>query len=246
MPAPKAIPLYERVKNHILSGIGSGQWKVGARLPSEHELMAQLGASRMTVHRALRELSAAGVLVRIQGVGSFAAARKPVAALLEITDIADDIFARGHRHRSKIIALEAIRADADLAARFALRRGAKIFHSVILHFEDEAPVQLEERFVSPKFAPDFLAQDFTETTTARYLLGIAPPIELEHVIDAVAPDERTRFLLQIDALEPCLRLQRRTWSESGPATRSILIHPGSRYSLGGRYNLPTALANTPV
>jgi GntR family histidine utilization transcriptional repressor len=246
MPAPKPTPLYERVKTHILSGITSGQWQAGARLPSEHELMGQFGASRMTVHRALRELSAAGILVRSQGVGSFVAARKPVAALLEITDIAEDIVARGHEHRSKIITLEAIRADADLAAQFSLNQGAKIFHSLILHFEGDAPVQLEERFVSPKFAPDFLVQDFAATTTARYLLGIAPPIELEHVIDAVAPDERTRLLLQIGPAEPCLRLQRRTWSAAGPATRSVLLHPGSRYSLGGRYNLPAALANAPV
>ncbi len=237
MDDAKPQKLYERVKQHLLDGIAAGTWKEGERIPSEFELMDTLNASRMTVHRALREMSADGVLLRVQGAGSFVQPRTPRSALLEIHDISEDIAARGHTHRAELLVLETIRADAVLAAEFSLKPHAKLFHSEIVHYEGNAPVQLEERFISPSFAPDYLAQDFTQITPNRYLQSIAPPHEVEHIIHAVAPDARAQALLRIGPHEPCLRLLRRTWAKSGPATRSVFTHPGSRYSLGSRYTL---------
>jgi GntR family histidine utilization transcriptional repressor len=227
----KPLPLYERVKAHLSERIARGEWQNGARLPSEHELMASLGASRMTIHRALREMTAAGLLRRVQGLGTFIATAKPPTALLAVTDIAEDIAARGHSHRTSIVTLESIKANAAQAGYFALRPGAKLFHSVIVHFEDDTAIQLEERYVTPLFAPDYLAQDFTIGTTNRYLQTISPASEVEHLIQAIAPDAQTQAWLNIPATEPCLRLTRRTWTAAGPATRSILTHPGSRYAV---------------
>lgn len=56
-----ASPLYEKVKDFVLGNIGSGKWARNSRLPSENELVAALGVSRMTVHRALRELTSEGI-----------------------------------------------------------------------------------------------------------------------------------------------------------------------------------------
>ncbi|HYP62444.1 MAG TPA: histidine utilization repressor [Acidocella sp.] len=229
--------LYEQVKQYLRDGIAAGTWSEGGRIPSEFELMERLGASRMTVHRALREMSAEGLLLRIQGVGSFVQRQKPRSALLEIHDIAEDITARGHTHRAVVLCLEARRADSALAEDFRLSPARKINYSEIVHFEDDVPVQLEERFISPDFAPNYLRQDFTRMTTNRYLLSITPPDELEHVIHAVAPDERVQKRLRIGPREPCLRLLRRTWINTKLVTFSILTHPGERYSLGSRYRL---------
>jgi len=233
----KTVPLYERVKQHLRAGIAAGEWRDGERLPSEHELMARFSASRMTVHRALREMSAAGVVHRVQGLGTFVAKETPRLALLEVTDIADDIAKRGNTHTARVVTLEARRADAALAAAFGIKSGTRIFASEIVHEEDGVPVQLEQRFINPVFAPGYLAQDFTAVTTNAYLTAIAPPQEVEHVIHAVMPDARMQALLDIPAHEPCLLLERRTWTASGPATSSRLIHPGTRYSLGSRHDL---------
>jgi GntR family histidine utilization transcriptional repressor len=233
----KPLPLYERVKQHLRARIEAGEWRDGERLPSEHELMARFSASRMTVHRALREMSAAGMVHRVQGLGTFVAKETPRLALLEVTDIADDIASRGNKHEARVVTLEARRADPALAAAFGIRRGDKIFASDIVHEEDGVPVQLEQRFITPAFAPDYLIQDFTLITTNAYLTAIAPPKEVEHVIHAVMPDARVQALLDIPAHEACLLLERRTWTEAGPATKSHLIHPGSRYSLGSRHDL---------
>ncbi|MDE2240627.1 MAG: histidine utilization repressor [Rhodospirillales bacterium] len=229
--------LYEQVKTYLRTGIAAGTWKAGEKIPSEFELMDKLGASRMTVHRALRELSAEGVLLRVQGAGSFVQPPAPRSPLLEIHDIAEDITRRGHVHRAQVLALDSRPAGAEIAVEFSPRPRAKLFYSEILHFENEIPVQLEERYVSPAFAPDYLAQDFTAITPNRYLQSIEPPHEVEHIIHAGQPDARIQKLLQLAAHEPCLCLLRRTWAKAGPATRSLLTHPGSRYSLGSRYKL---------
>ncbi len=236
--------LYEQVKTYLLEGIAAGRWAEGGKIPSEFELMETLGASRMTVHRALREMSADGLLLRVQGVGTFVQPRAPRATLLEVYDIAEDISARGHTHRAEVLRLEALRADAALTAEFRLPPRGKIFYSEIVHYENGAAVQLEERFVSPDFAPGYLTQDFTTLTPNRYLQSIAPPAEVEHIIHAIAPDPHVQARLNIGPHEPCLRLLRRTWTQMGPATRSVLTHPGSRYSLGSRYR-PAAWSPKP-
>lgn len=235
-PAERAPPLYQRLKRDIAARVAAGVWGRDGRLPSEHELTAAFGVSRMTVHRALRELSAEGVVSRVQGVGTFVAERRPRQEFLQIHDIADDITSRGHRHRMSLIALEAVRAQPAQLLGFQLRPGARIFHSTVLHFENDVPVQLEDRFVSPRFAPSYLKADFTTETTAHYLLRLGPATEIEHTAFAATPASSVRMLLELgpDADAACLVLLRRTWSNGLPATQSEFIYPGARYSLGSR------------
>ncbi len=244
MHAPRPEKLYEQVKTYLRAGIAAGTWKASEKIPSEFELMERLGASRMTVHRALRELSAEGVLLRVQGAGSFVQPPAPRSPLLEIHDIAEDITKRSHTHKAEVLVLESRPASAEIAAEFQMRPRSKLFYSEILHFENGAPVQFEARYISPAFAPDYLAQDFTAITPNRYLQSIAPPYEVEHIIHAVAPDARLQTLLGLGPHDACLQLLRRTWAATGLATRSLLIHPGSRYSLGSRYK-PASFSTRP-
>jgi len=228
-------PLYERVKRYIADHIDSGAWGEDHRVPSEHTLVRQLGVSRMTVHRALRELTAEGMLTRIQGVGTFVAPPKPFSTLLEIRNIAEEIRGRGHQHAAEIHLLRSERAPLELARAMGLPPGAEVFHSILVHRENGVPVQVEDRHVNPAAAPDYLEQDFTRITPNEYLMRTAPLEEVEHVIEAIMPDRRVQRLLEIGPDEPCLLLHRRTWSRGAVAARARLLHPGSRYRLGGRF-----------
>ncbi|MBC7804511.1 MAG: GntR family transcriptional regulator, partial [Candidatus Parcubacteria bacterium] len=64
---------YARVKKFLKDGLAAGRWPPGALMPSEAELVAEFGVSRMTVNRALRELRSEGLVDRSQGIGTFAA-----------------------------------------------------------------------------------------------------------------------------------------------------------------------------
>ena len=243
-PCDEDIPLYQQVKDVIVSRILSGDWAEGVRVPSENELTRSLGISRMTAHRALRELTGEGWLTRVQGAGTFVAEAKPQSAVLDINSIAEEIRSRGHDHAAEVIQLRRERARALEARLLELETGAPLFHSLIVHRENGLPVQLEDRYVNPAAAPDYLRQDFTEVTPYDYLIAAAPLSDAEHVIMAVIPTEEERKLLEMKKGEPCLLLRRRTWSGGKSVTWARLLHPGDRYRLGGNFRGPGSGFNT--
>ena len=248
MPTPPAVaalvaqmgdspaPLYARVKQMITLQIENGSWPPHYRVPSESELVNQLGFSRMTINRALRELTAEGMLVRMQGVGTFVAEPKTQSALFEVHNIADEIASRGHRHTCKIITLGEEAAGSERALALDMREGQRVFHSLIVHYENDIAVQIEDRFVNAQVAPEYLKQDFTLQTPYAYLSQVAPLTEGEHVVEAILAEPEECRLLQIEPGEPCLLIRRRTWSGRTPVTAARLIHPGSRHRLEGRFS----------
>lgn len=231
-------PLYSQIKQLITSKIVSGDWKREEKIPSENNLVRDLGVSRMTVNRALRELTQEGVLTRVQGIGTFVAPQKQQSSVLDLKNIADEIRSRGHVHSCEVLCLEQRVADDHAAGIFDISPGDPVFHSLCLHREDGVPVQLENRLVNPLRSPRYLEQDFTKITPNEHLSGISPAREVEHVIEACMPDEEMQRLLEIKASEPCLRLYRTASSGGIIGTHAILDHPASRFQLVGRFNLP--------
>lgn len=228
-------PIYQRVKQAIISQIRGGNWKPHQRVPSESELVNELGVSRMTINRALRELTSEGFLIRMQGVGTFVAEAKAYTPMLEVHNIADEIAQRGHRHSSKILICEARPSDAEQAMQLGIVTGEILFYSQIVHYEDETPVQVEERFVNPRTAPDYLQQVMNNEAPYTYLMKIAPLTAGEHRVEAISANDTLRELLRLKEHEPCLLIHRRTWSGSHVVTVARLIYPGSRYQLFGRF-----------
>jgi GntR family histidine utilization transcriptional repressor len=230
-------PLYQVVKDHILRHIQSGQWRASQRVPSEHELVRDLGVSRMTANRALRELSALGILKRVAGIGTFVADLKVAGHPLTLRNIAEEIRERGHVHRSKLISLERVAPPEPVRERLALPRGQRqVFHSVIVHHENDIPLQLEDRYVNPALAPGYMNVDFARVTPNEYLTEVAPLQRVEHTVKAVAADARTRKLLELRRTEPVLLIERVTWSGGARASFALLQHPADRYELSGDFS----------
>jgi len=228
---PQAAARYLQVKDFILERIAGGTLRAGERVPSENELTRTLTVSRMTANRALRELAADGVLVRVAGVGTFVAEQRVHAHPLEVRNIADEIRARGHEYRVKVLALDSVSASRELAERCGVKPGAQLDYSLLTHFEDAAPLQVEERYVNPQVAPGYLRNDFSRTTPHEFLIRVAPLQRAEHIVRALVPERRIRRLLRLEAGEACLLIMRRTFSHGRIASVADLYHPGSRYEL---------------
>ena len=231
MSLPQAAARYLQVKDFILERIAGGTLRAGERVPSENELTRTLTVSRMTANRALRELAADGVLVRVAGVGTFVAEQRVHAHPLEVRNIADEIRARGHEYRVKVLALDSLSASRELAERCGVKPGAQLDYSLLTHFEDAAPLQVEERYVNPQVAPGYLRNDFSRTTPHEFLIRVAPLQRAEHIVRALVPERRIRRLLRLEAGEACLLIMRRTFSHGRIASVADLYHPGSRYEL---------------
>ncbi len=227
---------YIQIKNAITGHIEDGSWLPTEKIPSENELAEQFGVSRMTARRALDELCAAGFLVRSQGLGTFVADRRPMSSMLEIHNIAEEIADRGHAYSCRVAKLNRVSSDKRKAILLSVQEGQEIFHSTLVHFESGIPVQYEDRYVNPVFAPDYGLQDFNVQTPNVYLSSVAPLTEADHIVEAVLPSKAIAKSLKMDHSDPCLKITRRTWSKKGVVSFAYLYHPGDRYRLGSHLN----------
>ncbi|MEQ8356197.1 MAG: histidine utilization repressor [Kiloniellaceae bacterium] len=230
-------PLYQSIKSYVIDHIESGAWAPGARIPSESEISGFMAASRMTVNRAIRELTAEGRVTRIQGVGTFVAKPRQPATLLNIRSIGDEIAERGGVHACRVIFKTAEMAGDDVARALEIPPDASVFHVLLVHMENGRPVQIEDRHVNPPMAPGFLDQDFSQLTPSGYLLRLLPVTEIEHRIESKPLDAGERELLQVPKRESGLILNRRSWSGRQVVTCVRLVNPGSVYSVAGRFRV---------
>ena len=226
---------YQKVKDYLVQEMEHGRYAPGELMPSEAQLVGQFGVSRMTVNHALRELNDAGMVNRVQGVGTFAAPMNRLSSSLTIRDLHEEIESRGHHHHAVVHLQRAETVSSSLAPRIGLLEGAAVFHTLIVHFDNGVPLQCEDRYVNPARAPRYLNIDFTQITPTQYLLQVAPLWQAQYSIDAAAPTKKEAKLLGIAATEPCLIVQRRTVSRNTPITFARLVHPGGRYSLQGQF-----------
>ena len=231
-----AQPLYKQIKDVINNRIRQGQWQPGQKIPSENSLVDSLKVSRMTVHRALRELTREGVLNRVHGLGTFISEAPQHASLIQLKDIAEEITARNQTHTAKILVHLKIKASADIAQKMELALDAQVYYLEMIHFQDDLPIQLEQRYVNPQLVPDFMNIDFSRQTSTHYLISLFRPDEMEHRVQSVLAEEKTAEILMIDRSQPCLKLSRRTWKDNQVVTFVTLLYPGHLYDLAARYS----------
>jgi GntR family histidine utilization transcriptional repressor len=228
-------PIYQRIKDYLLKQIQAGNWKEGDAIPSEAMLAEQFKVSRMTVNRAVRELTTEQILTRVQGSGTYVAQHKYQATLVEIKSIAEEIRSRGHAHRSELHELKSAAAQPSMALQFQVQPGHTLFHSVIVHFENDIAIQVEDRWVNSELAPDYLRQNFSLITPNEYLVAVAPLQGVDYRIEAVVPPKAIADMLHINTREACLVLHRKTRSQAKIATIVTMWHPGKHYQFAGSF-----------
>ena len=64
-------PLYLQVKADIKNRILSKQYMPGDKLPTENELSDQYNVSKITIRKAIQNLSDEGYVNKVQGKGTF-------------------------------------------------------------------------------------------------------------------------------------------------------------------------------
>jgi GntR family transcriptional regulator, histidine utilization repressor len=224
-------PLYEQVKSHVLQKISSGEWPPYCRLPSEHTLVKDLEISRMTIHRALRELTQAGFLERIQGVGTFVAASKKETKLLELKEIDQVIRSRGSDYHCDIHFLQAEPADTNATKYLAIPAGEKVYRSYVVHRENNVPLMLEDRYVSPELLPGYLQTNLESSTADNYIASQFAVLSHENSIQAVISDAEISHFLELETTMACLILNRRSWYGEKIVSAARMVFPSTRYQI---------------
>ncbi|MCU7554256.1 histidine utilization repressor [Alteromonas sp. ASW11-19] len=229
-------PRFITIKSALLDDIAAGRLQPGAQVASENQLATRFGVSRMTARRAISELVTEGILARTQGVGTFVADSRPMASMLTVRGIQEEIRARGHKHHCELLCHDQRVAENGVAQWMGVDENTPLFYTELTHFDNDLAVQLEYRWVNPSWVPEYIHQDFSLTTPNEYLSKQAPLTEADHVVEAVLPSAAQAAALGVSASLPCLQIHRRTFSHLGVISVATLIHPGDRYRLGDHLN----------
>lgn len=227
-------PHYKNIQNYILNAIASGTYPTGAQIPTELEFTKKFGVSRMTVNKAITELTMQNILRRIPGKGTFVTAQKSESSPVQVADIAEEIRSRGNIHSVKILKKETIPANKSAAFGLGVFTGSEVYFCHLIHHENQVPLLLEKRYIHPVFVPDFMAQDFIKITPSGFLLKNYGLSQMEHTIEAIAATDTTADYLDISQGDPCLHITRRTWCNSNLISFAQFIASGNHYKLHSR------------
>ncbi len=120
--ALRSNPLYQQVKEALLTRLGHGEWQPGSTLPSEQELARVFQVSQGTVRKAIDELAAQHLLIRRQGRGTYVATHLESKVQFRFLRLRPD-FGEPGQPESRILSVERVRAPQTIAASLALKQG---------------------------------------------------------------------------------------------------------------------------
>lgn len=228
------IPAYQRIKSTILTKIHTGQWAVGSAIPTEMALSREFDVARMTVNRALKELTDEQVLERRQGSGTFVAQQRFNQTFITVRNIAHDIQNTGKRYYAKVISQLALpKSDLPPSARAVFDDTQRLYQVEIVHFGDGKPVQFERRFVDLTIIPAFEYQDFNTVNTSDYLISQVPLVRGCYFIEAMPCPSDVANFLECQPNSPALCLSRYTYSGDKVVTFVQMWHDGATFRFDG-------------
>jgi GntR family transcriptional regulator len=123
---PTYRPLYQQVKETLLSRLINGSWRPGVMLPSEMQLAEELSVSQGTVRKALNALTAEHLLVRAQGRGTFVAEPENSTNLFRFFRLTFDNGAQ-HFPESSTLSLRLQKAGAAAQQNLGLGSVSKVW-----------------------------------------------------------------------------------------------------------------------
>ncbi|WP_251636895.1 GntR family transcriptional regulator [Sporosarcina sp. NCCP-2716] len=149
-----AIPIYVQIEELLRERIAEGTYPVNSLIPSERDLSAQFGVSRMTVRQALLNLVKEGLLYREKGRGTFVAEEKMEQPLNGLTSFTEDMKARGFVPGTKLIGFSIVQPDAQIAAKLGLDGEASVYKIIRIRYADNTPMAIERSFLPVGLLPE--------------------------------------------------------------------------------------------
>lgn len=231
--ARRAAPIYARIEADLRRAIGDGTWPVGSRLPSEARLCDTYGVSRMTVRQALERLTAAGLLRRRQGVGTFVATSKIERVASRLLGFREDALAHGVTPDVRVLSHAFEPVGHEDGEVLGTGPDAEVLRVRRLRLADGEPIGLNVIVVVPRFSHALAPLDFQ----GSFYDGVAKVLGVEvaraeQTVEAVSGGDETPGLLDVSASDPLLRVTRVTHLADGRLlglTRSL--YRGDRYFL---------------
>jgi GntR family transcriptional regulator len=212
-------PLYVQAAQQIQDRIEAGQLRPGDRVPSEPELVRDLGVSRATARAALDHLVGVGIVRREQGRGTFVQTPTLVQRRPQLGSFTESVRQNGQRPEQRLVRRETVDPTREpLAMHFSTDE--PILRLVRLRLVDGDAVGLHRHLITASVAE---AADVTEETLAGpdaslyALFGAAGLriVEAEEHLRAIGASEEDAELLSVAPGTPLMRVLRVSYDADG-------------------------------
>ena len=232
--AAEGIPAYRRVADKLAARIRSGELAPRARVPSERELAAEHGISRMTARAAVDLLARRGLVERKERSGAFVARPKIEQNLNTVAGLSEQLEGRGVAPGAKVIQACTVPAgdleDAEIAARLGLSDEDRVHVVMRVRTGDGEPLVLEENYLPERLLPRLLGEDLTAGLYAlmRERYGLYPARSRQE-LEPTLLDPDAAAALEAGPDTPALRVTRAAWDAQGsPIEFARDLHRGDR------------------
>ena len=221
----EGVALYIQVREALREQIESGLLNPGERLPSEEELAAQFGVSRMTVRQGVSDLTDEGLLYRRRGIGTFVTQFHLERDHNRLTDFFETARAEGFKAEVRLLSREVIPAKLMIANELGLQENEPVVRIQSLRLAGNVPVTIYDEYVPYKLRPELLTEDLRSRAAWQILEESGLVIKRAvQVIEARGADEEIAVLLDIEEDSPILFKNRVIYAEDGSPVEVILCH----------------------
>lgn len=233
MAADLPQPLYARLRDALRARILDGALAAGDRLPSESELSAAHGVSRITVRQALGDLQKAGLITRLQGKGAFVAPPHASQSLQRLQGLSEALASHGQSVHSKRLSLKKVRPSAEVARQLGLAGNAQVTQLVSLRYLDGGPLSVNTSHFAAALGERIARIDVSGRDLIDVLEhDLAQPVgQAQLQICAQALTARDARWLKATPGEPALRVDRLVLGRDGqPLQVETAVYPADRFS----------------
>jgi DNA-binding GntR family transcriptional regulator len=161
---------YRIIQRDLEKLIVSGDLTVGQQLPTERDLQAQYGVSRITVQRAIQNLVANGLVTRRSGAGTFVAQSAEEQNLLQFTNFLSEGELIHGVH--KLLSARVVPVTDPDARLLGIEPGEAVHSLERLKIGDDGPAALEWSVIPFRWAPQIADQDLAELHLYGYFRSI--------------------------------------------------------------------------
>lgn len=220
-PEPPAVPrtAWLRIEEELAGRIDVAAGAPGERLPTERELAAGFGVSRMTVRQALARLEQRGLVVRRPGVGTFVAEPRFRQSATVLRGFFDELAAQGSIAISRILSVEEGVPAPAVAAALDLAPGDTVYTMTRVRSANGVPVVIERSQFPAAVVPGLPDEDLEHGSMYRLMerRWDARPIRASQSFEAVAAGPREAQILGVSEGSPLMRVERTAWDARGRA-----------------------------
>lgn len=199
-------PKYLIVKNDMINHIEEGRYKEDTLIPSERELMEMYDVSRITVRRALEELSNAGFLYRVHGKGTFVKGERHTQNLFSLVSCTEDIKSMGMVPSRLVVRKNIKAASSRKRTKLNLNTNDQVFNLARIYYADEEPVNYTNAYLPLKYFPGIDMNDFSKHSLYKVLekdYGVVITTATR-AVEAVSSNEEISLYLGIPVNTPLI------------------------------------------